>query len=46
MNPTQFVNIPMSDYQYQVYKDVREVERDKEKTGIMQKLFALKILNR
>ena len=39
MNPTQFVNVPMSDYQYQVYKDVREVERDKEKTGIMQKLF-------
>ena len=39
MNPTQFVNVPMSDYQYQVYKQVREVERDKEKTGIMQKLF-------
>jgi hypothetical protein len=39
MNPVQFVDVPMSDYQYQVYKDVREVERDKEKTGIMQKLF-------
>jgi len=39
MNPVQFVNVPMSDYQYQVYKDVREVERDKEKSGIMQKLF-------
>ena len=40
MNPTQFINVPMSDYQYQVYKDVREVERDKEKTGIMQKLYS------
>jgi hypothetical protein len=39
MNPIQFVNVPMSDYQYQVYKDVREVERDKEKSGIMQRLF-------
>lgn len=39
MNPIQFVNVPMSDYQYQEYKQVREVERDKEKAGIMQKLF-------
>jgi superfamily II DNA or RNA helicase len=39
MNPVKFVNVPMSDYQYQVYKDVREMERDKEKSGIMQKLL-------
>jgi len=39
MNPVKFVNVPMSYYQYQVYKDVREMERDKEKSGIMHKLF-------
>lgn len=40
MNPVQFVNVSMSDYQYQEYKQVREVERDKEKSGIMQRLYS------
>lgn len=39
LNPVKFINVPMSSYQYQVYKEVREVERDKEKSGILQKLF-------
>ena len=39
VNPTHFIEVPMSDYQYQEYKKVREVERDKEKAGAMQKLL-------
>lgn len=39
LNEVTFVNVPMSDYQYQVYKEVRDVERDKEKAGAMQKLL-------
>lgn len=41
VNPTHFEIIPMSDYQYQVYKEVRDVERDKEKAGAMQKLLGM-----
>jgi len=39
VNPVHFVDVPMSDYQYQAYKQVRDIERDKEKAGAMQKLL-------
>jgi len=40
VNPVIYEDIPMSNYQFYIYKEVRDVERDKEKTGAMQKLLS------
>ena len=39
VNPVHFEEVPMSKYQYQVYAQVREIEREKEKAGAMQKML-------
>jgi len=39
VNPVNFIEVPMSDYQFQQYQEVREVEREKEKSAAMQKLL-------
>ena len=39
LNPIIFEKVPMSHQQFLRYKEVRDVERDKEKTGAMQKLL-------
>ena len=39
VNPVIFEEIPMSDHQFVEYKRVRDVERDKEKAGAVQKLL-------
>lgn len=40
LNEVIFEKVPMSHFQFQKYKEVRDVEKDKEKTGAMQKLLS------
>jgi len=39
INPVHFEYIEMSPYQFTKYKEIREVELEKEKTGVMQKIL-------
>ncbi len=43
VNPVNFIEVPMSEYQFSLapfsYKAVRDIERDKEKAGAVQKLL-------
>jgi len=39
VNPVIFEEIPMSNYQFSEYSRVRDVERDKEKAGAVQKML-------
>ena len=39
LNPIQFIEIPMSDYQFREYEMVRDIEREKEKGSALKKLM-------
>lgn len=39
INPVHFEYVEMSPYQFTKYKEIREVELEKEKTGVMQKIL-------